>query len=229
MSLKARSTQSSQSHWEKAKSSSLALVTTCSRENQKNVIRAKHCMCPYHSFIWHFSLSQTQNSKGKEQGWQFSSVTQSCLTLHDPIDYSSQASLPISNSLSLLKLMSIESIMLCNRLILCRLLLLLPSIFPSIRIFSNESSLHIRLSKNWGISPSNEYSGLISLRIDWFDSQESSPTPQFKSINSLALNFLYGLNFTSIHDYRKNHSFVDNKPLLAKWYHWFLICCLGSS
>ena len=171
MSLKARSTQSSQSHWEKAKSSSLALVTTCSRENQKNVIRAKHCMCPYHSFIWHFSLSQTQNSKGKEQGWQFSSVTQSCLTLHDPIDYSSQASLPISNSLSLLKLMSIESIMLCNRLILCRLLLLLPSIFPSIRIFSNESVLRIRWPKYWSfsfsISPSNEYSGPISFRIDW--------------------------------------------------------------
>ena len=171
MSLKARSTQSSQSHWEKAKSSSLALVTTCSRENQKNVIRAKHCMCPYHSFIWHFSLSQTQNSKGKEQGWQFSSVTQSCLTLHDPIDYSSQASLPISNSLSLLKLMSIESIMLCNRLILCRLLLLLPSIFPSIRIFSNDSVLHIRWPKHWNfsISPCNEYSGLISFRMDWFD------------------------------------------------------------
>ena len=171
MSLKARSTQSSQSHWEKAKSSSLALVTTCSRENQKNVIRAKHCMCPYHSFIWHFSLSQTQNSKGKEQGWQFSSVTQSCLTLHDPIDYSSQASLPISNSLSLLKLMSIESIMLCNRLILCRLLLLLPSIFPSIRIFSNDSVLRIRWPKYWSfsfsISPSNEYSGPISFRIDW--------------------------------------------------------------
>ena len=84
----------------------------------------------------------------------------------------------------------------------CHPLLLLPSIFPSIRVFSNESILHIRWPKYWSfsisISPSNEYSGLISFRMDWFDLlavqgtlQESSPTPQFKSINSLALNFLH--------------------------------------
>ena len=94
-------------------------------------------------------------------------------------------------------------------------LLLLPSIFPSIRVFSNESALHIRCSKNWSfmfrISPSNEYSWLISFRIDWFEScprgsQESS-TPQFKSINFLVLSFLYGPTLTSIHDYWKNHSF----------------------
>ena len=83
-----------------------------------------------------------------------------------------QASLSITNSWSLLKLMSIESVMPSNHLILCRPLLLLPSIFPSIRVFSNESLLCIRWPKYWSfsfsISPSNEYSGLISFRIDWF-------------------------------------------------------------
>ena len=84
-----------------------------------------------------------------------------------------QASLSITNSWSLLKLMSIESVMLSNYLILCQPLLLLPSIFPRIRVFSNELVLHIRWLTYWSfsfsISPSNEYSGLISLRIDWFD------------------------------------------------------------
>jgi len=84
-----------------------------------------------------------------------------------------QAFLSFTICRSLLKLMSIESVMLSNRLILCHPLLLLPSIFPSIRVFSNESALRIRLPKYWSfsfsISPSNEYSGLISFRIDWFD------------------------------------------------------------
>ena len=84
-----------------------------------------------------------------------------------------QASLSITNSQSLLKLMSIESAMLSNHLILCLPLLLLPSIFPSIKVFSNESVLCIRWPKYWsfsfGICPSNEYSGLISFRINWFD------------------------------------------------------------
>ena len=83
------------------------------------------------------------------------------------------ASLSITNSWSLLKLMSIESVMPSNHLILCHPLLLPPSIFPSIRIFSNESVLHIRWTKYWSfifsISPSNEYSGLISFRMDWLD------------------------------------------------------------
>ena len=123
----------------------------------------------------------------------------------------------ITNSQSLLKLMSSESVMPSNHLILCCPLLLLPSIFPSIRVFSNESVLHIRWPKYWSfsfnISPSSEYSGLISFRIDWFDpcspsdSQESSPTPQFKSINSSVLSFLNGPTLTSIHDYWKSHSF----------------------
>ena len=80
-----------------------------------------------------------------------------------------QTSLSITSSWSLLKLMSIESVMLPNHLILCRPLLLLPSIFPSIRVFPNESALHIRWPKDWSSSPSNEYSGLIPFRIDWLD------------------------------------------------------------
>ena len=84
-----------------------------------------------------------------------------------------QASLSITNSWSLLKFMSIESVMPSNHLILCHPLLLPPSIFPSIRVFSNESALHIRWPKDWSfsfsISPSNEYSGLISFRMDWLD------------------------------------------------------------
>ena len=129
-----------------------------------------------------------------------------------------QASLFITNSRSLHKLMFIESVMPSNHLIPCCPLLLLPSIFPSIGVFSNESVLPIRWPKYWSftfsISPSNEYSGLISFRIDWLDLlavQEtlkgSSPTPQFKSINSSALSFLYSPSLTSIHDYWKNHSF----------------------
>ena len=84
-----------------------------------------------------------------------------------------QASLSFTNSQNLLKLMSIESVMPSNHLLLCRALLLPPSIFPSIRVFSNESVLHIRWPKYWSfsfsISPSNEYSGLISFKMDWFD------------------------------------------------------------
>ena len=126
-----------------------------------------------------------------------------------------QASLSITNSWSLLKLMSIESVMPSNHSILCCPLLLPPSIFPSIRVFTNESVLHIWWPKYWSfsISPSNGYSGLISFRIDWLDllavqgTLESSPTPQFRSTNSSLLSFLYGPTLTSIHDYWKNHSF----------------------
>ena len=118
-----------------------------------------------------------------------------------------QASLSITNSWSLPKLMSIELVMPSNHLILYRPLLLLPSIFPSIKVFSNESVLCIRWPKYWSfsfnISPSNEYSGLISFRVD----QESSPTPQFRSINSLALSFLFSPTLTSINNYWKKHSF----------------------
>ena len=101
---------------------------------------------------------------------QFSSVTQSCLTLCYPMDHTAcQASLSITNSQSLPKLMSIESVMPSNHHILCHPLHLLPSIFPSFRVSSNESALHIRWPKYWSISPSNEYPGLISFRMDWLD------------------------------------------------------------
>ena len=129
-----------------------------------------------------------------------------------------QASQSITNCQSLPKLMSTESVMPSNYLFLCRPLVLLPSIFPRIRVFSNESALHIRWPKSWSssfsISPSNEHPGLISFRMDPVgspcsprDSQESSPTPHFKSINSSALSLLYGSTLTSIHDYWKNYSF----------------------
>ena len=116
-----------------------------------------------------------------------------------------QTSLSFTISRSLLKLMSIESAMPSNDLILCHPLLLMPSIFLSIRLFSNQSALCIRWPKYWnfsfGIRPSNEYSGLISFGIDWFDLLavqwilESSLAPQFESINSLALS-MNPLQFT---------------------------------
>ena len=128
-----------------------------------------------------------------------------------------QVSRSFTISWSLLKLKSIESVMLSEHLSLCSPFLFLPSIFPSIRVFSNESVLGIRWPKYWSfsfsISPSSEYSGLISFRIDWLDiiavqgTLKSSPIKQFKSINSLVLSFLYGPTLTYIHDYWKNHSF----------------------
>ena len=117
-------------------------------------------------------------------------------------------------NMNLPKLMSIESVMPSNDLILCRPLLL-PSLFLSIRVFSNELALCIRWSKYWSfsfnISPSNEHPGLICFRMDCLDllavqgTQESSPTPQFKSINSSVLSFLYSSTLTSMHDYWKNY------------------------
>ena len=103
---------------------------------------------------------------------QFSSVAQSCLTICDSMNRSTPG-LSITNSPSSPKPMSIESVMPSNHLILCRPLLLLPSIFPNIRVFFNESALHIRWPKYWSfsfnISPSNEHPGLISFRMDWLD------------------------------------------------------------
>ena len=105
--------------------------------------------------------------------YSVSSVTQSCPTLWTPWAAACQASLSITNSRSLLKLMSIDSVMPSNHLILCRPLLLPPSVFASIRVFSSESVLHIRWPKCWSFSlsnsPSNEYSGLIFFRIYWLD------------------------------------------------------------
>ena len=129
-----------------------------------------------------------------------------------------KASLSLTISQNLLKLMSIESVMPSNHLLLCHPLLL-PSVFTSIRVFSNESALHIRWPKfgsfSFSISPSNEYSGLISFRIDWSDLlilQGTLKSPlqhhtQLKSINSLIFRLLYGSNLTAIYEYWKKHSF----------------------
>ena len=129
-----------------------------------------------------------------------------------------QAPLSSTISWSLLKLVLIGSVMPSNHLSLCWPLLLLPSIFPSIRVFLNELALNTRWPKHWSFSfsnsPSNEHLGLIPNRIDWLDLlavqgtlRSLSPTPHFKSINSSVLSLLYGSTLTSIHDYWKNHCF----------------------
>ena len=127
-----------------------------------------------------------------------------------------QVSLTITNSQRLPKLMSIESVIPSHHLILCPLLLLLPSIFPSIRVFSNESALHIRWPKYWSfsfnISPSSEHPGLISFRMDWLDllavqGTLKSVLQNHSSKPSILLcsAFFYPLTLKSIHNYWKNH------------------------
>ena len=127
------------------------------------------------------------------------------------------ASLSITSSQNLLKLMFIESVMPSNHLILCHPLLLPPLIFPSIRVFPNESVLFIRWPKYWSfsfsISPSNEYSGLISFRVDWFDllavqgTLKSLLQHHSSKASILWHSAFFIVTFTSIHDYWKNHSF----------------------
>ena len=135
-----------------------------------------------------------------------------------PLTAAHQASQSFSISQSLLKLMSIEYVMSSNHLILCRPLLLLPSLFPSIRAFSNELALWIRWPKYWSlsfsISPSNEYSGLISFRIEWFDvlvvQGALKSLLQHHSSKASALwcpAFLMVQLFHLVHDHWKNHSF----------------------
>ena len=128
-----------------------------------------------------------------------------------------QTSLSITNSRSSLRLTPTESVMPSNHLILCLPLLLLPPIPPSIRVFSNESALHMRWPKYWSFSFSISsfqrnpradllQNGLVGSPCSPRDSQESSPTPQFKGINSSVLSFLHSPTLTSIHDHWKNHS-----------------------
>ena len=133
--------------------------------------------------------------EGQQQEVQFSSVTQSCPTLCDPMDYRTPG-FPVHHQLpELLKLMSIKSLMPSNHLILCHPLLFLLSIFPSIRVFPSESVLRIRGPKYWSfsfsISPSNEYSGPVSFRIDWFYLLAVQGTlkslPQYHSSKALIL------------------------------------------
>ena len=135
--------------------------------------------------------------------------------------HESQHSNVLSSTISwrLPKFMSIQSVILSNHLILSCPLLLLPSIFPSNRVFSSESALCIRWPKYWSFSfrigSSNECSGLISFRIDWFtllavqglSRRWNSQAPEFKSINSLVFSLLYGPTPITIHDYCKNYSF----------------------
>ena len=142
-------------------------------------------------------------------------VTQSHPTVCNPMDSAHQASLSITNSRSLLKLVSIELVMPFSHLILCH-----PLLLPIFNLSQHQglfrSVLCIRWPKHWSfsISPSNEYSGLISFRIDWLDlfavqkdSQEYSPAPWSNSINSLVLNLFYCPTLTFVYDYWKNHSF----------------------
>ena len=136
---------------------------------------------------------------------------------------------------NLLRLMFIESMMPSNHLIHCCSLVPLPSIFTSIRIFSNEIALCIRWPKYWNfnfsIRPSNEYTGLIFFRIDWLISllskglSRASPAPQFESIDSSVLSLLYGPTITSMHDYWKNHSF-DYIDLCQQNDVCTFVCCL---
>ena len=146
---------------------------------------------------------------------QFSSVARSCPTPCDPKNHSTPG-LPVHHQLLESTQTHVHRVGDAIHLILHCSLLLLPSIFPSIRVFSNESTLCIRWPKYWSfnfsISPSNEHPGLISFRMDWLDllavqgTLKASPTPQFKSINSSALSFLYSPTLISIHDHWKNHS-----------------------
>ena len=152
--------------------------------------------------------------------WCISSVQFSHLVVSNsekPWTAAYQASLSITNSRSLSKLVSIESVMPSNHLILCRPLLLLPSIFPSIRVFSNESAVCITWPKYWSfsfsISPSKEHPGLISFRMDWLDLLAIQGTLKSLlqhhssiAISSSVLSFLNSPTLTSIHDYWKNHS-----------------------
>ena len=132
------------------------------------------------------------------------------MTPRSVVTPSGEASL--SFTWNLLKLMSTESVILSHHLILCHPLLLLPSIFPTIRVFSNESALHIRWAKYWkfsfSISTSNESSGLISFRIDWLDLLAVQGTLKgLLQHHSSKASILYSPNLISIHDYWRNHRF----------------------
>ena len=148
---------------------------------------------------------------------QFSSVQSlsHVWLLETPWITAHQASLSITNSRSSLRLTSIDSVRPSSHLILCCPLLLLPPVPPSIRVFSNESTLHMRWPKYWSfsfsISPSNEHPGLVSFRMDWLDLLAVQGTlksllQHHKSINSSALSVLHSPTLTSIHDHWKNHS-----------------------
>ena len=146
------------------------------------------------------------------------SAAKLCLTLYNPMNCNHKASWSFTNSQSLLKPTSIEWVISANHLILFCLFFLFPSIFPSIRVCSHESALRIKWPKFWSfsISPSNEYLGLISFRIDWFDLlvvqwtlKESSPAPQFKSSNSWCSAFFIA---------QFSHLYVYHLHIWGCWY-----------
>ena len=163
-----------------------------------------------------YSLSHICELAGNWLIEAFSSVAQSCLTLSVPWTAPRQASLSITNSQSLLKLMPTESVMPSNHLILCHLLLLLPSVFPNIRVFTTESALRIKWpeyqSFSFRISPSNGYSGLISFQMDWLDllavqgTLKSLLQHHSSKASILQHSTFFIVQLTSIHDYWKNHS-----------------------
>ena len=170
-------------------------------------------------FIWKGKRPRLANTVLKNNQVQFSSVQSlSCVLLFATLRTAArQASLSITNSRSLLKLMSMKSVMPSNRLILCCPLLLPPSIFPSLRAFPNKLVLCIRWPKYWSfsfsISPSNEYPGLISFRMDWLDLLAVQRTLKslFQHHSSkasiLQCSAFFTVQLTSICDYWKNHSF----------------------
>ena len=170
-----------------------------------------------------FSFSLVQFSSVQFSSVQFS---RSVMTLCDPMNCSTPGSLSITSSRSSPKPTSIESVMPSSHLILCHPLILLPPIPPSIRVFSSESTLRMRVAKvlefqlqhhSFQRTPRTDglQNGLVGSPFSPWDSQESSPIPQFRSINTLALSFLHSPTLTSIHDHRKNHS-LDRQTFVGK-------------
>ena len=167
------------------------------------------------------------------------SVAQSCLTLCNPMDCSTPGFPVLHYFPHLLKLMSIESVTPSNHLILYNPLLLLPSVFLSIRVFFNELSLHIRWPKYWSfnvsISPSNEYSGLISFRIDWFDLPVVQGTLknllQHHSLKAsiLQCSAFFMVQLSYLYMTTGKIIALTYGPLSSKWCLCFLIHCLGLS
>ena len=167
------------------------------------------------------------------------SLAQSCPTLCNSMDYSTPGFPVLHISQSSLRLTSIESVMPSSHLILCRPLLLLPPIPPSIRVFSNESTLHMWWPKYWSfsfsISPSNEHPGLISFRMDWLDLLQSKRLSRVFSNTTVQKHKFFGAQLSSqsnshIHTWplEKPYPGLD-RPFLAKWCFCFSICSLSWS
>ena len=168
------------------------------------------------------------NGKHVIHGYCCCSVTQLCLTLCDPMECSTEGFLSITVSRDLLWIMFIESMMPPNHFILCHPLLLLPSIFPNDRVFSSELALHIRWLKNWSfsfsISPSSEYSGLISSRMNWLDLLCCTPTQtlltfssvQFSSVTQLCLTLCDPMN-RSTPGLPVHHQLLESTQIHVHW------------